>query len=75
VLLEQNWTEPRFQLFTRQHFYHVGSTEDLRHAMTEALVTNLSGTRAAAGRPESEQLAFFEKPSVEFGSDGKRAAR
>jgi DNA adenine methylase len=44
LLLEKTWIEPRFQLFTREHFYHVGSTEDLRHAMTEALVTNLSGT-------------------------------
>jgi DNA adenine methylase len=71
VLLERNWTESRFQLYTRQHFYHVGSTEDLRHAMTEALVTNLSGTRCAAARPEFEQLAFFEKPPRPLEDQGK----
>jgi DNA adenine methylase len=35
-----NWQDPRFCLQTRDHFYHVGSSEDLRHAMTEALITN-----------------------------------
>ena len=71
VLVEKNWTEPRFQLLTRQHFYHVGSTEDLRHAMTEALVTNLSGTRDAAAQPELKQLALFEKPPRQFGNQAK----
>jgi DNA adenine methylase len=68
LLLEQNWTDPRFQLFTRQHFYHVGSTEDLRHPMTEALVTNLSGVRYATAQPALEQMAFFEKPAGEYGA-------
>jgi DNA adenine methylase len=71
ALLERNWTEPGIQLFTRQHFYHVGSTEDLRHAMTEALVTNLSGTRSVAVQPDLEQLAFFEKPARQFGNPGQ----
>ncbi len=73
LLLERNWTEPRFQLFTRQHFYHVGSTEDLRHAMTEALVTNLSGARYATPEPAHEQLAFFEKPASDYGGAASKA--
>jgi DNA adenine methylase len=35
-----NWDDPRFHIRTHEHFYHVGSTEDLRHPMIEALVTN-----------------------------------
>ncbi len=68
-------TESRFQLFTRQHFYHVGSTEDLRHPMTEALVTNLSGGRYATAQPALEQMVFFEKPANDFGSSRPEAER
>lgn len=41
-LIHKNWHDPRFHLFPRQHFYHVGSTESLRHPMVEALVTNFA---------------------------------
>ena len=61
-LLEQNWQESRFHFLMREHFYHVGSTEDLRHPMIEALITNFP---VYVPRPETEQmeqLAFFEKP-------------
>jgi len=37
-LIERNWNELHLQ--RREHFYHVGSTEDLRHRMIEALITN-----------------------------------
>lgn len=40
--LEKYWTSPEFTVHTRQHFYHVGSTEDLRHPMVEALITNFA---------------------------------
>jgi DNA adenine methylase len=36
-MIEPHWNDPRFHLLTREHFYHVGSTEDLRHPMIEAL--------------------------------------
>lgn len=39
-LIAQQWSAPEFHLFTRQHFYHVGSNEQLRHPMIEALITN-----------------------------------
>lgn len=32
----------RFQILTREHFYHVGASEKNRNPMVEALVTNLS---------------------------------
>jgi DNA adenine methylase len=46
----------------RQHFYHVGSTEDLRHSMTEALITNFPVHATRSEVDEMEQMAFFEKP-------------
>ena len=62
ALIERNWSEPGFHLFTREHFYHVGSTEDLRHPMIEALITNFQICGAEPEPQEQEQLAFFEKP-------------
>jgi DNA adenine methylase len=60
--IAQNWNEPRFHLLTREHFYHVGSTEDLRHPMIEALITNFQIQPASPEAEELEQLAFFERP-------------
>jgi DNA adenine methylase len=39
------WSDPRYSVHTLEHFYHVGSTEELRHPMTEALVTNYPTSR------------------------------
>jgi DNA adenine methylase len=40
------WNSPRFTVHTREHFYHVGSTENLRHPMIEALITNFTPTHS-----------------------------
>jgi len=40
--MEKQWRCEGFHIFTKEHFYHVGSSEDLRHPMLEALVTNFS---------------------------------
>jgi DNA adenine methylase len=59
-LIEQEWNDLlRFHLFTRQHFYHVGSTEELRHAMTEALITNFE----APSGPDETNLHSDSHPS------------
>jgi DNA adenine methylase len=61
TMIERHWNDTRFHLLTREHFYHVGSTEDLRHPMIEALITNfLIGTSQPEAK-ENEQLAFFER--------------
>ena len=39
-MVERVWKDPRFHVLTREHFYHVDSTEALRHPMVEALITN-----------------------------------
>jgi DNA adenine methylase len=63
TLLEKNWAGPDFHVLLREHFYHVGSSEDLRHPMVEALITNLTidPTRHKT-RGQPEQLALFERP-------------
>jgi DNA adenine methylase len=60
--LIKKWETPEFHLFTRKHFYHVGSTEELRHPMIEALITNFSRNGYATPESKTEQLAFLEKP-------------
>jgi DNA adenine methylase len=61
-MIAKHWSDPSFHLFTRAHFYHVGSTESLRHPMLEALITNF-GARPSTPAPDAaEQLAFFEQP-------------
>ena len=47
LAIEAKWSAGRFHIFTKEHFYHVGSSEDLRHPMIEALVTNFPAERAA----------------------------
>ncbi len=66
-LLEQHWNDPRFHVLLREHFYHVGSTEDLRHPMIEALITNFPVRVTRPEVEETEQLAFFEKPVAVIG--------
>lgn len=39
--LARYWHDPRYFIVSIEHFYHVGATEDLRHAMTEALIANV----------------------------------
>ena len=58
----RNWKCPGIHVLTREHFYHVGSSEDLRHPMVEALITNYAVEQPApqTGEP-AEQMAFFER--------------
>jgi len=62
TLVEENWTDPRFHILLREHFYHVGSSENLRHPMIEALITNFPVHATRPKEDEMEQLAFFERP-------------
>ena len=62
AFLKENWSAPGLHLFTRKHFYHVGSTEDLRHPMIEALITNFADEKYPREEVEAEQLAFMEEP-------------
>ena len=74
LLIGQNWSEQRFHILTREHFYHVGSTEDLRHPMIEALITNFPAHAAQEAGVETEQMAFFERPPSEYLASRQNAA-
>lgn len=64
-MIAKHWSDPCFHLFTRAHFYHVGSSESLRHPMLEALITNFSVQSSIPAPNSAEQLAFLEQaPSV-----------
>jgi DNA adenine methylase len=58
-LIDKNWNDPRFHILLREHYYHVGSTENLRHPMIEALITNFPVILTRSEPKEMEQLAFF----------------
>ena len=62
TMIEVHWSDPNFHLLTREHYYHVGSTEELRHPMIEALITNFHAKPAQSENKEAEQLAFLEHP-------------
>ncbi len=62
ALLDKNWVDPRIHVFLHEHYYHVGSSEDLRHPMIEALITNFPADSAKPEASESEQLVFLERP-------------
>jgi DNA adenine methylase len=57
--IARSWSKPGFSLLTRKHYYHVGSSEHLRHPMIEALVANFplteNETRLA---PAPQQLSL-----------------
>lgn len=38
--IDTYWRSENIYLLSIEHFYHVGSSEELRHGMTEALITN-----------------------------------
>ncbi len=62
-MIERHWNHSSFHLLTREHYYHVGSTEDLRHPMIEALITNFHDQPQPKETEATEQMAFFETPA------------
>jgi DNA adenine methylase len=60
AMIERHWNDPRLHLLTREHFYHVGATEDLRHPMIEALITNFPADPQPQETEATEQMAFLK---------------
>ncbi len=56
--IKRNWSSPKFSLLTREHFYHVGSSENLRHPMIEALIANFPMMESKMDRPSVEQYSL-----------------
>jgi DNA adenine methylase len=60
--MNEKWQNEPFHIFTKEHFYHVGSSEDLRHPMLEALVTNFRAEHKPTKRGQQSQTL----PLVDF---------
>ena len=56
--MDTHWNQEGLHRLLIEHFYHVGSSEDLRHSMTEALITNtrLPGTYVKPEKPQQYAL-------------------
>ena len=56
--MDTHWNADNLHRLSIEHFYHVGSSEDLRHGMTEALITNarLPGTYLKPEKPQQFAL-------------------
>jgi len=62
--IERLWSGADFHILKREHFYHVGSSEDLRHPMVEALVSNFPMLEpVAAVQPQTQPLLFALEPN------------
>ncbi len=62
--IERSWRKPGFSILTREHFYHVGPSEDLRHPMVEALISNFPMTEDETECPPAEQPSLFALEGV-----------
>ena len=52
------WRPAGFDIATREHFYHVGAAEDLRHPMVEALISNFPTVVEPAEEPAGVQSSL-----------------
>jgi DNA adenine methylase len=58
-IIERAWHDTFYNMITREHFYHVGPTEERRHPMIEALITNLPVEPAQAQPDGSVQIPLL----------------
>lgn len=55
--IEALWS--KYSILTKEHFYHVGGSEDNRNPMIEALVTNFVANSKFVSIPQSDQLSLL----------------
>ncbi len=54
----KRWSSSGFEILKKEHYYHVGPTEELRHPMIEALITNFP-IETISKQPTVEQSPLF----------------
>lgn len=69
--IEHLWSKDGFHILKREHFYHVGSSEDLRHPMIEALVSNFPmPEHGAVIQPMVQPMLFPSELSPDAVAEG-----
>jgi DNA adenine methylase len=56
--IQEHWQEEGYNIISVEHFYHVGASEDLRHSMVEALITNYRPNIPNIKQKTPEQLTL-----------------
>lgn len=69
--VEQNWSSPKYHIFLQSHYYHVGASEDNRHEMLEALVTNYPHEYPVEPTSLRQQPLFIEQRRENYDVSGK----
>ncbi len=57
--IQRAWGGSDFQIRTREHFYHVGASEDLRHPMIEAFISNFALSESVPLIQSAQQSSLF----------------
>lgn len=58
--VESEWSTGEFTINQFEHFYHVGSTEELRNSMVEALISNFVGVVEPKKPKRTPQPGLFD---------------
>lgn len=56
--IDHVWRPGGFEIATREHFYHVGASEELRHPMVEALISNFPLAQEPVPEPTGTQTSL-----------------
>lgn len=64
--IESHWS--KFNILTREHFYHVGGSEKNRNSMIEAIVTTIDTKEYKYKEPETQKQLILLEPTLHYGS-------
>lgn len=53
----------KYSILTKEHFYHVGASEDNRNPMVEALITSFLAQSRLTAVPQVDQLTLLSEPA------------
>lgn len=53
----------KYSILTKEHFYHVGASEDNRNPMVEALITSFVAQSRLTAVPQVDQLTLLSEPA------------
>lgn len=63
-LIEEVWKPMGLHMLTHEHFYHIGSSESLRHPIIEAFIANFQMKRLSSVGSAWVQPSIFDPPML-----------